>query len=1630
MALLEANPHYIIYFDNVRVDEFVKSWTVDLSCNGNIGTAEIEFVYLADLAYTAASVEDITDSKSIMKMLGVIDNMTNVKIFVKNVFSQKYQLIFDGNIKGKSSSVAPNAKSLVFRATDYMAWTNRTVAPIVIPYTQSTHPSDKFIWEAQGIDISKVMDVAQRDIIGFKGKRLEEIINTVVTQALAANKIYSSKQGVAYWDGIWDRMDLMADIDPDILNKNVLDYIISPNQGSVDTMYVLLNDIFAKLMFEFYQDRDGIIRIKPPYWNEPVLKSHIIDPALIINQSESSDYDNYISRVVITGGLDENFQTAGDYASKLWTPTGAYLSDGTWETVQKSDKWVNGWTSSDSSSSTSDSSGGVNAPGGTNTRVITKNCLRFIKGQEGFMPTGNYCGGESWKTVGYGCISLSNSVWYKKHQPFPCSEKTASEIMAQRLQEEEVKYILAAMDKAGISNKIKDHQLDAMVCLAMNNGIGNFLNKSGSPWQLIKKNPENYTAIASAWKSYATQGNTAITARRAAEADMYVNGNYTFKSIDKYNSSGKIEGKVTDNNGHGYMPSFLKGTLAGTSSKVANSSRAIEDNSTAYVEFDLDSKKNGHVYKRKDGTPIVGFGNPSHYVEVKGKGVWWPSVENGIKGHIQHLSSYFRGRLVSSNQCIDPKFGENNRTVSTVKELGELWSSNSRYGARIMNIINKMLGTDLKDTEIGALSKPQYDEHVTPEKKVKIKNFFIKSTQGRDIQLESGITREYFIDRYFEKCEEELIYPEVAIAQMCEETGFLLFKGSVVYQQNNFGGIGVNSQNYTSAADWYWLYSVPRNRISSENTDALSTIEYIGLDDVNAGISVSSLARTKTATKPKYVVIDAGHGGTDDGAVGGKSSDKYYLKEKDVALWLQNRVVDILKYNKINAYHSRTNDRDIGSGTNYKQRTEKILNDIKARGHKPEEYVVVSVHAASSSKSSARGYGAVLHPSESGTNSNNLASVIKSSIHGYAWHHWSSSDCNEPENKDKTSALSSLSEKNFPGGTALIEAIHVSSLDDRKMWLNNNFTFRDDIAIGIATGVAKFLGKSLGGTPSLEIEDTNETNPDTDSTATPSTHPNSDLWNGSTFKEDLDWDDVDFSALLSPTHEEMRYGGSVVQIEQPLIKFSNAGAYYDMQGEHNADANEVLKSYAKFYMNMNNSLIHTSSVSMIGAPWLRPGFNVWVDPIYTDKIYYINGITHSGSASGGVITNLRLVHGRHREEFVKSSNDGFFGALSSEDDNIFTKNEYLKSAKNFGPVLENAKAYTTEQSNLMSIMKNCNNQGIIKAERSPYAAYYASDYGDTYLKTPTILKVNDAGKQIFTDDEWKEVTGRAVVVDTSTSSSSDSSNTSTSTVLKRGDSGDSVKTMQGLLNTVIKAGLDEDGHFGPKTESALKTFQSQSGLTVDGLYGPKTSEALTKAAANASATKTRATTTTSADAKSTTKRTFVNNGVLLKGKKGAKVKELQTYMNEFMDRGIITNKAKLALDGSFGPLTDDVVRAYQKAKQIAVDGMVGPITTAKINIDLNSGVNNSNNSTTDNGVTNTTSTNKNPSNETSAATGRLSSILFTDQYTASEIKTSLDAVYKNYAPGVVKQRMYVIEKGIIAARKASEKTYLNNNYNK
>ena len=65
-------------------------------------------------------------------------------------------------------------------------------------------------------------------------------------------------------------------------------------------------------------------------------------------------------------------------------------------------------------------------------------------------------------------------------------------------------------------------------------------------------------------------------------------------------------------------------------------------------------------------------------------------------------------------------------------------------------------------------------------------------------------------------------------------------------------------------------------------------------------------------------------------------------------------------------------------------------------------------------------------------------------------------------------------------------------------------------------------------------------------------------------------------------------------------------------------------------------------------------------------------------------------------------------------------------------------------------------------------------------------------------------------------------------MIKSGSKGAQVRTLQRLLNAILKAGLDVDGDFGPATKTALVAYQSARGLEVDGICGPASWKRLLK----------------------------------------------------------------------------------------------------------------------------------------------------------------------------------------------------------
>jgi peptidoglycan hydrolase-like protein with peptidoglycan-binding domain len=122
-------------------------------------------------------------------------------------------------------------------------------------------------------------------------------------------------------------------------------------------------------------------------------------------------------------------------------------------------------------------------------------------------------------------------------------------------------------------------------------------------------------------------------------------------------------------------------------------------------------------------------------------------------------------------------------------------------------------------------------------------------------------------------------------------------------------------------------------------------------------------------------------------------------------------------------------------------------------------------------------------------------------------------------------------------------------------------------------------------------------------------------------------------------------------------------------------------------------------------------------------------------------------------------------------------------------------------------------------------------------------------------------------------------------ILKRGLAGEPVKRLQ------EKLGIEPDGQFGPKTEEALKAYQSHNTLTVDGIAGPDTFAHMS-----------------------------LHELILLKtGTAGDAVKKLQSALS-------------MTPDGQFGPATEKAVRQYQEQNGLAVDGIAGPETLAHMQV--------------------------------------------------------------------------------------------------
>jgi peptidoglycan hydrolase-like protein with peptidoglycan-binding domain len=133
-------------------------------------------------------------------------------------------------------------------------------------------------------------------------------------------------------------------------------------------------------------------------------------------------------------------------------------------------------------------------------------------------------------------------------------------------------------------------------------------------------------------------------------------------------------------------------------------------------------------------------------------------------------------------------------------------------------------------------------------------------------------------------------------------------------------------------------------------------------------------------------------------------------------------------------------------------------------------------------------------------------------------------------------------------------------------------------------------------------------------------------------------------------------------------------------------------------------------------------------------------------------------------------------------------------------------------------------------------------------------------------------------------------------VLRFGIHGADVRVLQTALSNLGFSVGGIDGHFGGRTESAVRAFQGRFGISVDGIVGRSTKTAIAGLEHDPS-----------------------DSEVLSVGARGDAVRNLQQKLNE---KGFAAG----ASDGIFGPMTLNAVVTFQRHHGLWVDGLVGPRT--------------------------------------------------------------------------------------------------------
>lgn len=282
--------------------------------------------------------------------------------------------------------------------------------------------------------------------------------------------------------------------------------------------------------------------------------------------------------------------------------------------------------------------------------IPTPNGFKFIKGFEGLAQYGHDIGDGAGETIGYGTTQAYDAETYhilKANEPV--SDELASQYYAESLV---ANYGMALRNQLVNDNtNVTNTEFDALLSFVYNAGLGSYQNSGIRSCLLNGDKQGAYNAWLTQNILPGTQYEQGLRARRLAEANIFLKGEYEIRNITVYGQGGSVIGSI--NADESSVPPLISNEC-----KTGLTTIDIEDELGFTYMFPVESGRFTNVYPNyNDGTyhggidlsgndnkPIYAPRNNMKVVKVVGG---YPNERNDSIGYgnyvvLEDLSTGFR----------------------------------------------------------------------------------------------------------------------------------------------------------------------------------------------------------------------------------------------------------------------------------------------------------------------------------------------------------------------------------------------------------------------------------------------------------------------------------------------------------------------------------------------------------------------------------------------------------------------------------------------------------------------------------------------------------------------------------------------------------------------------------------------------------------------------------------------------------------------------------------------------------------------------------------------------------------------------------------------------------------------------